>query len=70
MFFKCKSNDYSSYTKGKIYSKQAIGKWLTENPKDWSAVLDYPTSDELIGCINNGLNKSKIIKALNQWKNQ
>jgi hypothetical protein len=68
-FFKCKSNDYSSYDKGKIYHKDSIGKYLIQNPKDWVSVLDYPTSKELLECLENGTNKNKVIKSLKQWQN-
>ena len=68
-FFKCKADDYSSYEKGKIYHKDSIGKYLIENPKDWISVLDYPTSKELLECLENGTNKVKIIKSLKQWQN-
>lgn len=68
-FFKCKANDYSTYEKGKIYHKDSIGKYLIENPKDWVSVLDYPTSKQILDCIENGTNKSKIIKSLKQWQN-
>lgn len=68
-FFKCKSNDYSLYKKGYIYHKKFIEKFLIEYPEDWQPILDYPTSTELLNCIESGKNKSKIIKALKQWKN-
>jgi len=68
-FFKCKANDYSTFQKGKIYNKESIGNYLIENPKDWVSVLDYPTSKDFLDCIENGTNKSKIIKSLKQWQN-
>jgi hypothetical protein len=68
-FFKCKSNDYTYYQKGKIYHKDSIGKFLIENPEDWFPVLDYPTSKDILQCIESGTNKAKIIKALKQWQN-
>lgn len=68
-FYKCKADDYSYYEKGKIYHKDSIGKYLIENPKDWVSVLDYPTSKELLECLENGTNKAKIIKSLKQWQN-
>lgn len=68
-FFKCKSDDYSSYIKGKIYHKDSIAKYLIEYPKDWVPVLDYPTSKELLECLESGANKDKIIKSLKQWQN-
>lgn len=68
-FFKCKSDDYSSYEKGKIYHKDSIGKYLIEYPNDWVSVLDYPTTKELLECLEYGTNKSKIIKSLKQWQN-
>lgn len=68
-FFICKADDYSSFEKGKVYSKNAIGKYLTKHPKDWKLLLDYPTTKELIECIEYGKNKSKIVKSLKQWKN-
>ena len=67
VFFKCQTNDWSSFVKGKIYHKDVIGKYLIEYPNDFKAVLEYPTSIELIECITNGENKSKILKALKQW---
>ena len=68
-FFKCKSDDYSTFIKGKIYHKDSIGNHLIEYPKDWVSVLDYPTSKELLDCLENGTNKAKIIKSLRQWQN-
>lgn len=68
-FFKCKAVDYSSFVKGKIYHKDSIGEYLIDNYKDWVAVLDYPTAKELLDYIENGTNKSKIVKSLKQWKN-
>ena len=68
-FFTFRANDYSTFQKGKIYNKESIGNYLTENPKDWASVLDYPTSKELLDCFENGTNKTKIIKSLKQWQN-
>jgi hypothetical protein len=68
-YYKCKANDYSSFKKGEIYHVWNIGKYLIDNPKDWSPVLPYPSSKEILDCLENGNNKGKIIKALKQWKN-
>ena len=67
-FFICKADDYSSFEKGKVYSKNEIGKYLIEHPKDWRVLLNYPTTTELLECIESGKNKSKIVKALKQWQ--
>lgn len=68
-FFKCKSDDYSTFIKGKIYHKDNIGNHLIDHPKDWVSVLDYPTAKELLECLENGNKKTKIIKSLKQWQN-
>jgi hypothetical protein len=66
-YYKCKSDEYSSFTKGKIYSIESIGKYLTNNPEDWSPALPFPEIKEILDCIENGTNKTKIVKALKQW---
>jgi len=66
-YFKCKSDDYASFKKGGIYHKNIIDKSLLEYPEDWVNILDYPSSIELINCIEKGENKAKILKALKQW---
>lgn len=68
-FFKCKSDDYSSFKKGKIYHRDSIGDFLIEHPKDWVSVLDCPTYKDILDCIENGTNKTKIVKSLKQWQN-
>lgn len=70
MFYKCKSDEYNSFVKGHIYSSNVIGKYLDEFPDDWSQTLSYPTCKELLDCIENGTNTSKVIRALKQWKHQ
>lgn len=67
VFFKCQTRDWAFFDKGKIYHKNVIGKYLFEFPNDFKPVLEYPTSKDLIECIVNGKNKSKILKALKQW---
>lgn len=67
-FYKCKSIEYSSFHKGKIYPKDIIGKYIQQYPLDWQKVLPFPTTEELIECINSGKNKIQIIKTLKQWK--
>jgi len=69
-FYKCKSTGYSSYTKGKIYHIDVIGEYLDKHIDDWSPILDYPTSIEILDCISEGKKKNKVTRALNQWKNQ
>lgn len=67
-FFKCKSSEYGSLEKGRIYHHMEIVKSLYKYPEDWQEVLPYPTSQELLDCIETGKDKTKIIRALKQWK--
>jgi hypothetical protein len=67
-FYKCVSSEYSTYKKGKIYPIEAVGQYLFDHPKDWKKVLPYPTTQELIECLEKGKNSKIIIKALKQWQ--
>jgi len=71
-YFVCKSNDYLNLkiVKGSICHVQRIDKYLDDFPKskDWGTVLEYPTTQQLIDCIETGENKIQIIKALKQWE--
>jgi len=67
-YYKCKSDEYSSVTKGHVYSGAFIGEYVIEHPKDWQKVLPYPTAIEIIDAIENGINTKKVLKALKQWK--
>ncbi len=69
-YYKCISDEYSTYKKGQIYNKSSIGRYLIEHPLDWKKVDSYPTTKELISCIETGENKNKILKTLKQWKSQ
>lgn len=69
-YFKCKTDEYSSFTKGKIYARESMIEYLVLHPNDWSPVLDYPTTNEILECIESGIKKTRIIKALKQWKKQ
>lgn len=68
VYYKCVSNDYNQFSKGKNYTEKSIGKYLEEYPKDFKKINSYPSVEELIECIENGTNKNKIIKTLKQWK--
>lgn len=68
-YFKCMSDDYTTYEKGKIYLDIVIGSYIYKHPLDWKEVLQFPTNQELIDCIKSGKNKTKVLKALTQWKN-
>ena len=69
-YFKCKSSEYSSIKKGQICAFYDIEPYLEQYPDDWQKVLPYPTSSEILDCIENGKNKNIIVKALKQWKHQ
>lgn len=67
-YYKCKSDEYSFAEKGRIYPASHIYTELHLYPEDWQPVLGYPKASELIDCIENGTNKTQILKALKQWK--
>ena len=69
-YFICKSNDYLNLNivKGRICHIQIIEEYLNNCPKDWGTVLEYPTTQQLIDCIETWENKIQIIKALKQWE--
>ena len=69
IYFKCVSNEYSTFVKGKIYRKDIIGRYLLDYPDDFKPVLPYPTTQELIDAITDGKNVTKILRSLKQWKN-
>lgn len=69
-YYKCLNDDYRTFNKGSIYFITLVGKYVHDNPEDWKAVLPYPTAKEIIDCIENGNNKTIILKALKQWKNR
>jgi hypothetical protein len=66
-YYKCKASDYGTYVKGRIYHEGDIGRYLIRNPEDWQKVSPYPTTEELLECLDNGKNKVKIKKILKQW---
>lgn len=67
-YYKCVSDDYSQFENGKNYTQKSIGLYLERYPKDFKKIKAYPSVEELIDCIENGTNKTKIIKTLKQWK--
>jgi len=51
-----------------FYKCKLISEHIIDYPEDWQKVLPYPTIDEIIDAVEKGKNKTKIIKALKQWK--
>jgi len=68
-YYKCLSDDYESFDKGRMYSGVWCEGFVRQHPEDWKEVLPYPNTLDLIDCIENGKNKTKVLKALKQWKN-
>lgn len=65
--YRCKANDYGTYKKGNIYRESDIGRYLIRNPEDWEKLPAYPTTEELLECLDSGENKVNIQEILKQW---
>jgi len=69
-FYKCIGDGYGcSFEKGKIYHETVVGINLENYPEDWKEVLPYPNTTRIIKVIESGKGKTKVLKALKQWKN-
>jgi hypothetical protein len=66
-FYKCMSNDYSRFIKGKIYNEYIIEKYLFLYPNDWKEVSPYPSTKEILLALETKKDAAKIIKTLKQW---
>jgi len=67
-YYLCLAYDYDSYRKGKVYPEFLVSGIVDRFPKDWKEVSPYPNTLELIDCIENGKNKTKVLEVLKQWK--
>jgi len=71
-YFKCKSTEYSTFLKNRIYHKDLIGKYLISEPNDWVLVPSYPTYQEIIEIIEIGddVQIKKLLKLLKIWRKE
>lgn len=67
-YYKCISDEYTNYRQGYIYRESEMGVHLCDHPEDWEQVQVYPSTTELIQCIENGINKDLIVERLRDWE--
>ena len=56
-YYKCLSNDYAIFSKGNIYPKVNISKYLANHPDNWQQV--YVSDEPIIN--NNGYPKFELV---------